>query len=261
MHANRILYSLPEYQGILRNRSLNLGIVCENTATGNFLIFHPIPATPWLPEGRKKYFRKLYARAKRLNPNKKFSFCTLTYSSRRYTPEQAAKRVKHDLDKFFKRLNYRKSKPQYFYVIELTEKKMVHIHLIFDRFVHKRKIFKSWFKVTGSTAIKIKALAYKNAINYMLKYLTKAKKMPENYFEFLFKNIDRLWTASRQFFAKEDPDKEKAWSFYFLLFDKDAILFNYLSYLDLEDKKDLSPPEAELLHYDAEKLNCIIHSA
>ena len=258
MHSNRSTYTLPEYQQLLRNRCKKLGIVCENLETGRFVLFHPIPFCPWLPESRKKYFSKLYSRLKNLPADTKYTFCTLTYSSSQYSPEEAASRVKSDLDKFFKRLDYRKSKPKYFYVIELTDHLMVHVHLIFDKFVHKSKIFLSWSLVTNSTSIKIKALSKSNAVAYCIKYLTKSKKMSEDKWKFLFKNIDRLWTISRNFLLSGSSYISK-YDFYFLCFNKNFILDFYLGFdCDLETAKDLSPPEAELLYLDCSRENCVI---
>jgi len=256
MHSNRSTYTLKEYQKKLRKNSKNLGICCENLQTGNFILFHPIPSCPWLPESRKKYFKKLYSRCHSLKTTKKFSFCTLTYSSRFYTPEQAALRIKSDLDKFFKRLNYRNSKPEYFYVIELTDKLMVHIHLIFAGYVHKKKIFKSWNKVTKSISIRIKSLPYKTAVFYCMKYLTNSKKQNDEKWSFIFKNIDRIWTSSRKFF-KDNPDFEKKFDFYFVFFNKDGIVSNFLGYDEsIEVTCDLSPPHAEQLALDCYRFEC-----
>lgn len=200
MHRNRLLYDLPEYQAKVRARYNRLGVFCMSKSDDKCFIFKPVPSTPFIPEGRKKYFKKLYFKVRQLNTNKKFSFATLTYSSSKFSQQEIAVRVKHDLDLFFKRLNYRKSKPQYFYILELTKQNIIHIHLIFDRYVDKKKIFMSWFKVTGCTSINIKSLSYQNAIQYCIKYLSKSKRMNEDYWSFIFKNIDRLWSCSRKMF-------------------------------------------------------------
>jgi len=224
MHWNRMLYTLPQYQEKLRNGYHKLGLLCENRKDGKICVFRPVPSSPWLPEGRKKYFSKLYNRSKNIVYNKKYSFCTLTYSTNLYTPVQAARRVKADIDKFFKRLNYRKSKPEYFYVIELTDKYMVHIHLIFRGFVHRKKIFKSWFKVTGCVSIKIQHLPFDKALHYCLKYLTKSKKQDESKWGFLFSHISRIWTCSRKFFA---PIIENESQWFVHAFFRDPGLFTY----------------------------------
>ncbi|RLJ04689.1 MAG: hypothetical protein DRP08_01145 [Candidatus Aenigmatarchaeota archaeon] len=209
MHANRIKYSLLDYQEKLRNGYQRLGLICKNIETNKRYIFRPVPSCPWLPEGRKKYFSKIYNRSKNLLNIKKYSFCTLTYSTSLYTPEAAALRIKKDIDKFFKRLEYRKSKPQYFYVIEVTNNLMVHIHIIFQGYVHKSKISASWKAVTGCTAIRIQGIDYQKALYYCFKYLTKSKKQNQDKWAFIFKNIDRIWSCSRKFFGKATPEAKK----------------------------------------------------
>jgi len=177
----------------VRNGYRNLGLICTHTSEGKIFIFRPVPSCPWLPESRSKYFSKIYNRSKNLLYNKKYSFCTLTYDAGIYSPGDAAARVKKDIDHFFKRLDYRGSKPEYFYVIEVTDKLMVHVHIIFAGYVHKSKIFVSWFSVTGCTAVRIQGLDYKKALQYCLKYLSKAKKQNQDKWSFIFKNIDRIW--------------------------------------------------------------------
>lgn len=247
MHWNRMLYDLPQYQEKLRRGYQKLGLLCENKKTGKFMVFRPVPNCPWLPESRKKYFTKLFIRSKNINFNKKYSFCTLTYSSNIYNPIQAARRVKSDLDKFFKRLNYRNSKPEYFYVIELTQKYMVHIHLIFQGYVHKKKIFKTWFKVTGCISIRIKSLPFDKAIYYCLKYLTKSKNQDESKWGFIFSHIDRLWTCSRKFFLpfiKSDP----VWFIH--AFFRDNHFFTYKFFSDLFE----NTKSRELTQYEFQNL-------
>jgi len=258
MHSNRSTYTLSEYQAKLRRNYLHLGVVLEKTDKGTFSIFRPIPATPWLPEGRKKYFRKLQSQIKNTNIKTKYTFCTLTYSTRFHDPVGAASRIKRDLDLFFKRLSYRKSKPEYFYVIELTDQMMVHVHLVFDRFVHKKKIFTSWNRITNSICTKIKYLPGQHAMYYCAKYLTKAHKQPHGKWSFLFKNVDRLWTSSRHFFA--DPEQlQKNYNFLFMLWNKNGILDEYFPNQELfQNQGDLQECDVGLLEYDADHLGCVV---
>lgn len=209
MHENRKNYDLFSYQKKIRNNARKLGIVLETSLSGSFYIFHPIPSCPWLPETRKKYYGKLRKRAQNIPNHKQYTFCTLTYSTRFYTAEKVAQRLKSDIDKFFKRLNYRKIKPEYFYVIELTKQDYCHIHLIFDRYVYWKKIKASWFGVTGSNVIKISAINSKNVFYYITKYTTDSQKQTEKQFAFLFKNVDRLYTFSRNFCIKSDDSNSK----------------------------------------------------
>jgi len=258
MHSNRSTYTLSEYQAKLRRNYLFLGVVIENTDKGTFSIFRPVPATPWLPEGRKKYFRKLISKIKSTPIKSKYTFCTLTYSTRFHDPKSASKRVKHDIDLFFKRLAYYRSKPEYFYVIELTDKMMVHVHLVFDRFIHKKKIFKSWNKITSSICTKIKYLPGQHAMFYCAKYLTKTNKQPHGKWAFLFKNIDRLWSCSRSFF--DDPEQlPKNFRFHFMLWNKNDILDEYfISPEDLSGREKLTIESVELLDLDSARLGCQI---
>jgi len=258
MHQNRSLYTLTEYQSKLRRNYLSLGIVIEKTATNTVHIFRPVPASPWLPEGRKKYFRRLRAKVKASPSKTKYTFATLTYSTRFYSPASAASHVKRDIDLFFKRLTYYKSRPQYFYVIELTDNMMVHVHIVFDRFIHKKKLFMSWNKITKSVCTKIKYLPGQHAMFYCLKYLTSSSKQPHGKWAFLFKNIDRLWSSSRNFFC-EPEQLQKNYEFLFMLWNKNGILNDYFP--DSNDRSRASPvdfQDVSLLEFDAYSQNCII---
>lgn len=253
MHLNRKTYSLPDYQKKLRASAFKLGVVCEHSESGKFTIFRPIPNCPWLPESRKKYFGKLRRRLDSTVNVKKYTFCTLTYSRKKYSNIEVARRIKHDIDLFFKRLGYRKSKPEYFYIVELTDNFMPHIHLIFDRYVHKKKVFTSWFKVTGSIMSRIQFVPAKNMVWYVTKYLMDAKKQSEAKWMWIFKNIDRIWSSSRNFF-KVNPDYKSAYEFYFTVFDKNNALLQYFEDMKRSAKsREISPEETELLLLYAEK--------
>jgi len=258
MHENRITHTLPSYQAKLRRNYMNLGILIYNQSLEKAIIIRPIPASVWLEESRPRYFKKLQLKAKYINKSKHFTFCTLTYSNKRYSPIEAAKRVKHDIDLFFKRLDYRNSKPEYFYVIELTDNMMVHIHLIFDRYVHKSKLWMSWFKVTGSISIKIKHKALGAAIDYCLKYLRKSQNQSVEKWAFIFKNVDRIWTSSRKFFGtvKNDPSE---WKFLVMAWDKSSIVSNKFNSSD-QSKSDhnFSPEEAYFYVDDCFYNECVI---
>jgi len=258
MHSNRSTYTLSEYQAKLRRNYLHLGVVLEKTAKGTFSIFRPLPKSPWLPESRSKYFKPLYTKAKLLKHSKKYTLCTLTYSTKLYTPESACHSVKHHIDLFFKRLGYRKSRPEYFLVCELTDQMMVHIHLVFDRFVHWKKVRASWYKVTGNIITDIRNKKRDQAIHYCFKYLTKAKKMPNGKWAFIFKHIDRIWSSSRNFF--DDPeDQPKKYKFLFMLWNKDGILDEYFPNREiLQNQGDLQECDVGLLEYDADHLDCVV---
>lgn len=259
MHSNRKDYSLLQYQAKLRHNYSNLGIVLYSSTKKKSIIFKPIPCCLWLPESRKRYFARLKRKSEFINPSKKYTFCTLTYSLKQYSPEQACKRIKHDIDLFFKRLNYYKSKPEYFYIIELTKKNMPHIHLIFDRYVHKKKIFKSWNKITNSISINIKYLGTQNAFEYCLKYLSKSQNQLLENWSLIFKNIDRLWSSSRNFFSKV-PITENNFIFVLCCWNKFNLLDKYFS--DFENdyiSNDISPPETLELLEESIYTDCVIN--
>lgn len=222
MHSNRLIYTLPEYQAKLRRNYKKLGLFLEEYETHKIFIFRPVPKTPWLPEGRKKYFGKLFSRFENLPFCKKYSFATLTYSATNYTPVSCARRIKHDIDLFFKRLGYHHREFEYFYVIELTDKFMPHIHIIFNSFIPKSKIKASWFAVSGNFITHIKHLPQKQAFYYCVKYLADSKKQGEDKWSFLFSHIDRLWSCSRGFFAVSVSNKGK-YKFLFCLWDPNLI--------------------------------------
>lgn len=218
MHRNRLLYTLPEYQQKLRNGYKKLGIFLQNYEDHRVYIFRPVPSCPWLPESRKKYFQKIINRCQNLPSNRRYTFATLTYSTRLYTPVSAAKSVKKHIDLFFKRLGYHHRKVQYFYVIELTDKFMVHIHIIFDQFIPWKKIRSSWYKVTGNYVTDIRSKKKKDAFYYCLKYLNDSKKQSQAKWSFIFSHIDRIWTCSRGFLLFSESTSGK-YKFIFSAFD------------------------------------------
>ena len=253
MHQNRIIMSLTQYQNKLRKNYRKLGIFLENKTDKQIFVFRPTPNCPWLPESRKKYYGKLIKRLKGIKYSKKYTFATLTYWDKKYTPTEASAQIKHHIDLFFKRLGYYNKKPEYFYIIELTDKMMPHIHIIFDRFIHWRKLRKSWLAVTGNSVTHIKHLSQKTAFFYCLKYLNDSKKQDFFKWEFIFKNIGRIWTSSRNFFAKLPPT-ESLWNFLFSAFDPDGNLD--ISFEDAQ--KDLISNEIPL--FDAVHICGFLHS-
>lgn len=224
MHSNRLNYDFDDYKAKLRRSSARLGLVCANTGSGLFSIFHPLPCCPWLEESRAKYYKKIRVRSRALKPGKKYTFATLTYSSRLYTPKEAAKRCKRDFNLLLKRLSYyhRRKKIEYFYIIELTDKMMVHFHIIFDQYIPHAKLKKSWFKVTGCAVVDIRKIPAGSAIRYITKYCADAKKMTEDKFRFIFENIDRLYAFSRGLCGIPEQ-LPKSWKYCFLIFMKEGV--------------------------------------
>lgn len=244
MHRNRSIYSLPEYQKKLRNSYHKLGLFLMNNSEKKIYCFRPIPNCPWLPESRKKYFGKMKKRMKLIDQTKKYTFLTLTYSRRLYSPHQAAKQIKNHLDLFFKRLDYHHRRFQYFYVIEVTESLMVHIHMICDQYLPWQKVKASWLAVTGNSVTNIKSLPAKQAFWYAVKYIANCKKQSDEKWQFIFKNIDRIWTSSRGFFIATAM-KNSRYTFLFSSFDPERSFDSYFS----DPENDLISDE--ISKYDA----------
>lgn len=218
MHQNRHIFTLHEYQLKLRANYKKLGLFLQNNESKKIFIYRPIPNCPWLPESRKKYFKKLRSKLESLPQSRSYTFATLTYSTRNYSPASACRTLKHDIDLFFKRLGYHHRKVQYFYVIELTDNMYPHVHLIFDQYIPWKKLRSSWLAVTGNTVTNIKHLPQKQAFWYCLKYLSDAKKQSETKWSFIFKHIDRIWTCSRGFLTSAESATGK-FKFLFSLWD------------------------------------------
>lgn len=218
MHSNRLIYTLPEYQKKLRNNYKKLGLFLQNNETHKIFIFRPVPNTPWLPEARKKYFKRLKGRLNSIPNNKKYTMATLTYSGRFYSPDSAAASLKKHLDLFFKRLSYHHRKLEYFYVVELTDNLMVHVHIVFNAYLPWQKLRASWWKVSGNTVTHIMHKGQRDAFYYCIKYLNDSQKQGPTKWNFLFKHVDRLWTCSRGFMATA-VSKSGKYKFLFSLWD------------------------------------------
>jgi len=127
---------------------------------------------------------------------------------------------------------------------------MVHIHLIFDRFVWKSKIWMSWYKVTGSLCIRISYRKKGEAVRYVLKYLVKSQKQDNDKWAFLFKNVDRIWSSSRGFFVNvELPISD--WVFLALAWNRWNILDTEFGY-----KENITSPHK----YDPERSYTLVDS-
>lgn len=228
MHRNRTIYKLPEYQTKIRNGYKKMGLFLQNIDNHKIYIFRPIPNCPWLPESRKKYFGKLKSRLNSIDMSKNYTFATLTYSPRKYTPVEAANRLKHDLDLFWKRLGYYHRKFEFFYVIELTKKHMVHVHIIFNKYIPHIKLKNSWRAVTGCKIVHIEHIKSRQVFWYVTKYLNDSKKQSEDKWIFIFSYIDRIWTCSRNFMACAGSENGK-YKFLFCCFDPERSIDQYFS--------------------------------
>jgi len=208
MHANRKIYSYEGYQDILIER-WNSGLIWLGKYDDHHLpelwFCRPTPRTIWLSgKPRQKYYRALREKLKsRMTTTaKKYSFITLTYHHKKYSPEEAAERSKSDIKELLRLIRRKFGKIQYFYIIELTQTGYPHFHVIIDHFIYWKVLKAMWYHITWSYVVDIRMIPSGNIAGYICKYLTKVQKQNEWQFEFIFKNIDRLWSASRGFFGK-----------------------------------------------------------
>jgi hypothetical protein len=214
MHQNRIDYSLQEYQEVLLDRwqksILWLGDYDKDNLPRLFFA-RVTPKTVWLPgKPREKYYRNIFYR---LNNQlkisaKRYSFLTLTYDHKKYTPETAAMLLPDHIKEFFRLIRKRYKKVEYFWIVELTKNGYPHIHLIINQFLFWKVVRAIWYQVTGSKIIDIRSIPAGNLAGYVCKYVAKQEKQNQDQFSFIFSNISRLWNSSRGFFTKGDP-KEK----------------------------------------------------
>lgn len=215
MHENRTLYSYSEYKDILLSRwkSTYLWLTEKQPESFHSLFFaQPAPKTLWLPGSpRRKYFKRLQAKLKHqtVRRNSNYTFATLTYSTEKYTRKAACLLMKDHMKEFMRLLRKRYKRIQYFWIVELTKARYPHYHIIFDRFVHWRVLRAIWYKVSGNSVTNIKAIPGGGAAGYVTKYLAKTRKNSEEYFDFMFKHIDRLWSSSRSFFYSCSPPDRK----------------------------------------------------
>jgi len=208
MHKNRTMYTLKEYQEVLtlrwRSTLIWLGKY-DDTHLPELWFARPTPKTIWLPgKPRQKYYRSLREKLKSTMKTdaKRYSFITLTYNQRKYSPEEAAERSKSDIKELLRMLRRRFGKIQYFYIIELTVTGYPHFHVIIDKFIYWKVLKAMWYHITLSYVVDIRMIPAGNIAGYICKYLTKVEKQDSWQFAFIFKNIDRLWSASRGFFGK-----------------------------------------------------------
>ncbi len=208
MHKNREIYSLDEYQRIIKRRWLTSLIWLgrrDEKGSPELWFARPTPRTIWVPgKPRQKYYRALREKLKTtmIKTAKKYSFITLTYHQRKYSPEESAARSKSDIKELLRLIRRRFGKVQYFYIIELTHTGYVHFHVIIDHFIYWKVLKAMWYHITLSYVVDIRLIPSGNIAGYICKYLTKTSKQDSWQFDFIFKNIDRIWAASRGFFTK-----------------------------------------------------------
>ncbi|MBA7693046.1 hypothetical protein ES703_101621 [subsurface metagenome] len=143
-------------------------------------------------------------------------------------------------------MGYHHRKVQFFYVIELTDKYMPHIHIVFDQYIPWKKIRSSWYNTTGNIVTDIRVKGRDSAFYHCLKYLTNMKKQSEAKWSFIFSHIDRIWTCSRGFVAAAKSGNSK-YKFIFSVWDPDGYLFP-----GFED------PEKDLISNEISKTDAIM---
>jgi|GEM_PF-2029103 len=216
MHNNRIEYSYPQYQSVIIDRWKNTLFWFARKSDEKYDLYFakPTPRVPWLPgKPRKKYYKRLFTRIFRQlqTGNFKYSFCTLTYHTRKYSQKYAFLMLKDHLKEFIRRLRKKYPKIQYFWVIELTKNLYPHIHIVFNQYVHWLVIRSIWYHVTQSYITDIRSIPAGNLAAYMSKYISSQKKSSEIQWATIFKQVDRLYGSSKYFFCKiatEEKDQE-----------------------------------------------------
>ena len=182
--------------------------------------FKPAVRSLYEYDCRQNYFRSLKKKFKNVCSSKVFTFCTLTYSTKLYDPEQVSARCKKDIALLMKRLRRSYTKLEYFYIVELTKKFQPHFHIVFNSEIPKSEIRKDWYEITGSYIVDIEKVWNQSIDFYLTKELSKSKRKSEQYWQFFFYNFKRLWTSSRGFFYRAKKVTKK---FYILFKDYNII--------------------------------------
>lgn len=125
----------------------------------------------------------LYSSLMKWAKGRRLRFLTLTYCHDE-TPEAIVQRCAADWNKFLLYLRRDGYKFNYFKVIEFTQKDYVHFHFLVDVYVPQATLTRIWRDVTGHSYITWAEDEMKNrdAINYLLKYVTKSFAGSQDYF-------------------------------------------------------------------------------
>lgn len=218
MHENRTKYSYEEYQDIIRKRWFNtvFWLAKEKEKPGTYSLYFakPTPRTAWLPgKPRSKYYRRIKNKltTQFRDSKKKYTFLTLTYDQNTNSKAFCFNMLKSNIREFIRLLRKRYKKIQYFWIIELTKNGYPHIHIIFDRYAHWKIINAIWRGVTDSYITYIKQIPSSAVAGYLTKYLTRQSKHTEYQFAIIFKNVDRLYGNSRDFFSIKVIKTDSGW--------------------------------------------------
>jgi hypothetical protein len=216
MHSNRINLTYKQYQNIVMTRwqTTLFWFAKKETEGYNLYFAKPAPSCVWLPgKPRNKYYKNIF---KKINnqlrdQSRQYSFLTLTYSTHLYSQKSAFLLLKEHIREFFRLLRKRYKKFEYFWVVELTKNCYPHVHIIISKFIHWKVVRAIWHRVTKNKVVDIRTAGHKNVSEYLTKYLSKQSKHNETQFAVIFKNVDRLYGSSRNFFSVNKEFKKKEW--------------------------------------------------
>lgn len=152
-----------------------------------FVRSHPLLCHSHFCEHCNKIRRaSLYDSLSRWAKGRRLRFMTLTYSHDE-SPEAIIKRCQKDWNKFMTYLRRDGYVFNYFKVLEFTKSQYVHFHFLTDCYVPQPTLTRIWRDVTGHSYItyaedrfgtgrmkKKGLMTNRDAINYLLKYVTKS---------------------------------------------------------------------------------------
>jgi hypothetical protein len=145
--------------------------------------------------------RKLMKKWKHLKFNGRLRFLTLTLSTEKYTPEQSVLQISALFNDFVHRMRDRGFRFQYFKIVELTKKHEAHLHVLVNCYMDKDIVKDVWERVTDCYVKCIEEVKNKEkAVEYLVKYMTKAVNSSANYLFFLL--CRRRYSYSQSFFAE-----------------------------------------------------------
>ena len=147
---------------------------------------------------------KLYHRALQHFKNCNVRFMTLTTNKTYYTTDEAIKSIASDWNQFLTELKHRYGDFRFFRVLEISDKLSVHLHILINEYIPQELIVRLWTRIHHSNICLIKrAGSYKDAIKYMLKYLSKDMAQPEsNSYFYLYQK--RRFSFSRHQLPEEN---------------------------------------------------------
>jgi len=201
---------LQQYQAVLERRDRNFCIGLRNKTTQDSFLYKPKTKSFFHPDFVKAYITPREIKLKERLQLFDCRMVTLTYSTKLYTPLSASNLHKSHIKKFIRLLRERFGSLEYCYFIELTKQLFVHFHVYINRYIPHQQIKEIWFKITGNSIVSINAVDSKKKVKYCSEYHQILKKFNSEQLAFVWKNIDRLFSQSRNFFAKS----EKAESLY-----------------------------------------------